>query len=100
MILKLCHSYHMQLSTLRRRDFLDRIPSIVNLLAGRLDTSLELLGKLLGVVQLQANSVLPLLRAASQVLTVEGLQVLQLKSIGVSMMLPLRLCLQICVRLP
>jgi hypothetical protein len=43
---------------------------------------LELLGKLLGMVQLQANSVLPLLRAVGQVFTVEGLDILQIKSIG------------------
>lgn len=60
------------------------MPSIAGNLAGRLDTALELLGKLLGVVQLQANSVLPLLRAAGQVLTADGLHILQIKSLGVT----------------
>lgn len=37
---------------------------------------------LLGVVQLQANMVLPLLRTACQVLTVEGLDILHVKAVG------------------
>ncbi len=51
-------------------------------LASRLESVLELLGKLLGVVQLQANMVLPLLRTACQNLTVEGLDILHVKSVG------------------
>ncbi len=54
----------------------------MDILASRLESVLELLGKLLGVVQLQANLVLPLLRTACQVLTVEGLDILHVKSVG------------------
>ncbi|CAL8470720.1 g10262 [Coccomyxa elongata] len=58
------------------------VPGAVDTLASRLESVLELLGKLLGVVQLQANMVLPLLRTACQVLTVEGLDILHVKSVG------------------
>ncbi|BDA45698.1 Nipped-B-like protein [Coccomyxa sp. Obi] len=58
------------------------VPGAVDTLASRLESVLELLGKLLGVVQLQANMVLPLLRTACQVLTVEGMDILQVKSVG------------------
>ena len=52
-------------------------------LAGRLTVALELLAQLLGAVQLQPNTVLPLLRTVSQILTVQDLQMLQVKAIGV-----------------
>lgn len=64
----------------------DRIPEAVGMLAGRLESVVELLGKLLGVVQLQPNMVLPLLRTACQVLTVEDLHVLQIKSVGTQLL--------------
>jgi len=59
-----------------------RIPAVVEVLAGRLESVLELLGKLLGVVQLQASMVLPLLRTALQILTVKDLHLLQIKAVG------------------
>lgn len=58
------------------------IPLEVGVLAGRLTVALELLAQLLGAVQLQANIVLPLLRIVSQTLTVQGLEMLQVKAIG------------------
>ena len=51
-------------------------------LAGRLTVALELLAQLLAAVQLQASIVLPLLRTISQTLTVQGLELLQVKAIG------------------
>ena len=51
-------------------------------LAGRLTVALELLGQLLAAVQLQASTVLPLLRTINQTLTVQGLELLQVKAIG------------------
>ena len=60
------------------------IPAEVDALAGRLTVALELLAQLLGAVQLQPNLVLPLLRTVSQVLTVQGLSMLQVKAIGVA----------------
>ena len=58
------------------------IPAEVGALAGRLTVALELLAQLLGAVQLQPSIVLPLLRAVSQVLTVQNLEMLQVKAIG------------------
>ena len=58
------------------------IPSEVAVLAGRLTVALELLAQLLGAVQLQASIVLPMLRTAAQTLTVQGLEMLQVKAIG------------------
>ena len=58
------------------------IPSAVGALAGRLTVALELLAQLLAAVQLQASTVLPLLRTISQTLTVQGLELLQVKAIG------------------
>ena len=56
-------------------------------LVGRLATALELAGGLLGAVALQPNSVLPLLRAACQALTVDdGLDTLQVKCIGAGLL--------------
>ena len=51
-------------------------------MAGRLTVALELLAQLLGAVQLQPSIVLPLLRTVSQVLTVQNLEMLQVKAIG------------------
>jgi hypothetical protein len=76
---------------------MDRIPDAVGLLTGRLESVLELLGKLLGVVQLQPNMVLPLLRTACQILTVEDLHVLQIKSVGVHPLARLTLLFQPCL---
>ena len=61
------------------------IPAGVDALAGRLTVALELLAQLLGAVQLQPNVVLPLLRTVSQILTVQDLQMLQVKAIGVTL---------------
>ena len=55
---------------------------MVGVLAGRLAAALELAGALLGAVALQAGAVLPLLRTAAAVLTVDGLGTLQVKCIG------------------
>ncbi|CAK0782901.1 hypothetical protein CVIRNUC_006096 [Coccomyxa viridis] len=57
------------------------IPPAVGALAGRLTVALELLAQLLAAVQLQASTVLPLLRTISQTLTVQGLELLQVKAI-------------------
>ena len=65
-----------------RRFFLCSIPPAVGALAGRLTVALELLAQLLAAVQLQASTVLPLLRTISQTLTVQGLEMLQVKAIG------------------
>lgn len=43
---------------------------------------LQLLGTLMTVVQMQHNTLLPLLRVACQALTVEGLDLLQIKAAG------------------
>ena len=51
-------------------------------LAGRLTVALELLAQLLAAVQLQPSTMLPLLRTISQTLTVQGLELLQVKAIG------------------
>lgn len=60
------------------------IPAEVDALAGRLTVALELLAQLLGAVQLQPSIVIPLLRTVSQVLTVQGLNLLQVKALGVA----------------
>ena len=60
------------------------IPREVDALAGRLTVALELLAQLLGAVQLQPSTVLPLLRTVSQILTVQDLKMLQVKAIGVA----------------
>lgn len=60
-----------------------RAPAVLGALTGRLAAALEPAGGLLGAVSLQPNSVLPLLRAACQALTVDGgLDTLQVKCIG------------------
>jgi hypothetical protein len=61
---------------------LRRVPEAVGILAGRLAAGLELAAALLGAVALQPSAVLPLLRAAAQLLTVDSLATLQVKCIG------------------
>ncbi len=47
-----------------------------------MENCIQLVGQLLSVVQLPANMVLSLLRQASQALTVEGVEVLQVQVTG------------------
>ncbi|KAK9829724.1 hypothetical protein WJX72_007528 [[Myrmecia] bisecta] len=54
----------------------------VNAVEGRLQTAVALLGDLFGVVQLQSSLIGPLLRTMSQALCVEGVDVLQVKTVG------------------
>lgn len=61
----------------------------MGVLGGRLAAALELAGALLGAVALQPSAVLPLLRAAAQLLTVDGLATLQVKCIGARTRFPL-----------
>jgi len=49
---------------------------------GRVEAALDALGGLLAAVPLPAHVLGPLLRAAAQALTVEGLPVLQVKAVG------------------
>jgi len=72
----------MKMREVSRTEVCHRTNSDVSALTGRIDAALELLGSLLGVVQIQPNLVLPLLRTAGQVLTVEGVSMLHIKAIG------------------
>ena len=59
-----------------------RMPEAATALAGRLESVLELLGQLLATFRPPANALLPVLRVAGQTLTLQGLQLLQMKATG------------------
>ncbi|KAK9845361.1 hypothetical protein WJX81_004388 [Elliptochloris bilobata] len=54
----------------------------VEAVRGRVEVALEALGGLLAAVRLPAHALGPLLRASAQALTVDGLDVLQVKAVG------------------
>ena len=59
-----------------------RVPASARAVQSRLEVILQLMGQILSVVQLQQSTVLPLLRVACQTLTVDGLDLLQIKAAG------------------
>lgn len=59
-----------------------RVPEVVDKLRGRVEKAILLITDLLSVVQLSPSMVLTLLRQASQCLTVEGLDVMQVGIAG------------------
>lgn len=58
------------------------MPGAARAVQARLEGLLQLVGALLQSVQLQASTVLPLLRVACQSLTVTGVDLLQIKAAG------------------
>lgn len=63
---------------------LARVPSTSRAIQSRLEVILQLIAQLMPVVQLQQSTLLPLLRVACQALTVQGLDLLQIKAAGVA----------------
>ena len=61
---------------------LSRVPSTSRGIQSRLEVILQLIAQLMSVVQLQQNTLLPMLRVACQTLTVQGLDLLQIKAAG------------------
>lgn len=55
---------------------------MTKLLLGRLETLLQLLGSLLGVVHLDAGILLSLIRTVAQALTIAHIDLLHLKAVG------------------
>ena len=60
-----------------------RVPSTARAIQSRLEIILQLIAQLMSVVQLQQSTLLPLLRVACQTLTVQGLDLLQIKAAGI-----------------
>ena len=59
-----------------------RVPSSAKAIQSRLEVVLPLLGQLVTVVQLQHSTLLTLSRVACQTLTVQGIDLLQIKAAG------------------
>ena len=62
------------------------MPSTSRAIQSRLEVILQLMAQLMSVVQLQQSTVLPLLRVACQTLTVQGLDLLQIKDAGMALL--------------
>jgi len=59
-----------------------RVPSSAKAIQSRLEVVLQLMGQLMTTVQLQHSTLLTLSRVACQTLTVQGVDLLQIKAAG------------------